>query len=124
MSNSRFDKFFSKKTGYWYWQDNASRRASRLRRGSLGTKDETEADRLVRNLNEAQALPALSIHVARAYHHASDPHALMRTWQMVMDEILRLKRGDTHYRWMIATRDEHLDSIRGVQLTRTRPERT
>jgi hypothetical protein len=51
MSDPRFGKYISKKTGYWFWQDETLRNGRR--RGALGTKNEAEADRLVRDLNEA-----------------------------------------------------------------------
>lgn len=122
MQDVRFGKFKSKKSGYWYWQDNGSRRVGRLRQGTLGTKDEREAELLIHGMNQAHSLPSVGIHIARAYHQACDPEALARTWQTVINQILELKRGDTRYRWMIAMRDESFDSIRNVPLLKTRAD--
>ena len=49
----KFGKFLSKKSGYWYWQDNDSRKSGKLKQGTLGTKNEVEADRLLHAKNEA-----------------------------------------------------------------------
>ena len=43
----KFGKFFSKKSGSWYWQDNHSRKTSKLGQGTLGTRDQVEAERVL-----------------------------------------------------------------------------
>lgn len=119
--SARFVKVRAR-SGYWYWQDNEVRRAGRKRRGTLGTKEEGEAERLVAGMNQAYCLPAIGIHVARAYLHAVDPEMLGRTWQVVMDAIASSKRGETQRRWIVASRDKNFDSIRHLPLVRTRAE--
>lgn len=119
---AKFGKFKSGKSGYWYWQDNEARKGGKARQGTLGTKDEGEADRLLHAMNESHVLPAVNMQIARAYLQATDPTLVKRTWRFVMDEILKTKEGPTHYRWTSATKDEHFDSIRDLPLLQTRAE--
>ena len=46
-----------------------------------------EAQRLVHAKNDANRQPLINMQIARAYVSASDPAALTRTWQFVMDEM-------------------------------------
>ena len=89
---------------------------------TLKTRDKNEAYRLVAAKNETAAAPAFSLHLARVYWKASDPAAAGRTWQCVMDEILKLKSGHTHERWVTAIKDKAFDSIRNLVVMETRPE--
>lgn len=89
---------------------------------TLKTRDKAEAYRLVAAKNETAAAPAFSLHLARVYWKAGDPAAASRTWQCVMDEILKLKSGNTHERWVTATKDKAFDSIRNLVVMETRPE--
>jgi hypothetical protein len=79
---------------------------------SLTTRDKAEAFRLVAAKNEAEVAPAFSLHLARVYWRAGDPEAASRTWQHVMDEIVKLKSGITGHRWQTAIRDKAYDLIR------------
>lgn len=79
---------------------------------SLGTDDRTQARRLVHSRNEAEQQPAVNLQIARAYLAATDPQIATRTWRYVMDELVRLKRGETKHRWGSATKDRaHLSLL-------------
>jgi integrase len=89
---------------------------------SLGTSDRTTATRLLHSKNEASHQPAINLQIARAYLAATDPQVATRTWQFVMDEMVKLKRGGTKIRWETANKDKAYDTIRHVPLLETRPE--
>lgn len=89
---------------------------------SLKTRDKDEAYRIVAAKNETASAPAFSQHLARVYWKAGDPAAATRTWQWVMDEIIKLKSGTTHERWVTAIKDKAYDSIRNLVVLETRPE--
>ena len=79
---------------------------------TLKTRDKDEALRLVAAKNETEDVPAFSLHLARVYWKAGDPAAAQRIWQHVMDEIPKLKKGETKVRWLTANKDKAMDSIR------------
>jgi len=89
---------------------------------SLRTKDRTEAERLFNAKNEAHRAPIINLQIARAYLMISDPEAATRTWQDVMDEIVKLKRDETQRRWLVAVKDKALDGIRSLAILETRAE--
>ena len=89
---------------------------------TLKTRDKAEAYRLVAAKNETATAPAFSLQLARVYWKAGDPAAASRTWQCVMDEILKLKTGNTRQRWVTAIRDKAFDSLRNLVVMETRPE--
>lgn len=60
--------------------------------------------------------------MARAYLMASDPEAMTRTWQFVMDEKIKTVTGGTRERWLTAIRDRAFNLIRKSTLVETRPE--
>ncbi|HZR17827.1 MAG TPA: hypothetical protein VFE51_10910 [Verrucomicrobiae bacterium] len=70
---------------------------------SLRTKDESEARTLLQARNESFREPHLNLQLARTYLAASDPLVSSRTWQDVMNEILKLKSGSTRVRWECAS---------------------
>lgn len=104
--------------GNVYW----SHDSSNGKQESLRTKDRTEAQRLLNARNEALRQPGINLQIARAYLMVSDPQAPVRTWQHVMDEIVKMKTGDTKHRWNTATKDKALDDIRKTKLLETRAE--
>jgi hypothetical protein len=104
--------------GQVFWcQDNYSGRQE-----SLQTKDRTVAERLLHARNEAHQQPLISLQIARAYLLASDPQIGKRTWQEVMDEVVKLKDGVTQVRWQVATKDKSFDDLRHLPLLETRSE--
>jgi hypothetical protein len=56
------------------------------------------------------------------YLVASDPHIATRNWQYVMDEMVKLKTGETQHRWQTAIKDKAFDSIRHLTVLETRAE--
>ncbi len=104
--------------GQVFWcQDNHTGRQQ-----SLGTKDRALAERLLHVQNEAHLQPIINLQIARAYLLVSDPQIGKRTWQEVMDELVKLKQGVTQVRWRVATKDKCFSALRQLPLLETRPE--
>ncbi len=101
----------------YYCEDTATGKQA-----SLKTKEKIVAERLLHAKNEAEQQPAINLQIARAYLAATDAQIATRSWQWVMDETARLKKGQTHERWTRAMRDRAFDPIRRVPLLETRPE--
>jgi len=92
---------------------------------SLGTADRTEAVRLLHSKNEADRQPAINLQIARAYLAAGDPDIMTRTWQTVMDELVKTKQGmkeSTRERYVGSLKEHALDSLRSLPILQTRPE--
>jgi len=62
------------------------------------------------------------MHLARVYWRAADPAAATRTWQQVMDQIPKLKSGNTQERWLTAIKDKALEPLRELVLLETRSD--
>ena len=110
-------RVFRRGWGTYYCED--------LRTGkqeSLKTRDKEQAYRLVAAKNETEDAPAFSLHLARVYWKAGDPAAAKRTWQEVMDQIPRLKKGNTRDRWLTAIKDKAFDAIRNLVVLETHAE--
>jgi integrase len=60
--------------------------------------------------------------MARVYLSASDPQVATRTWQTVMDEIIRTKTGANQARWMTCVKSKQFDAVRSLTLITTRGE--
>jgi len=73
-------------------------------------------------MNEAGKQPAMNLSLARVYFKHSDPMVAQRTWQHVLDEIIKLKSGPTQYRWQSAAKDKAYDLIRSRLLIETQAE--
>jgi len=108
---------FPRPWGVYYYQDNTTGK-----QGTLKTRDKDEAYRLVAAKNENEEAPAFSRHLARVYWKAGDPEGSVRTWQHVMDEIIKWKRDSTLHRWRTAIKDNALDSIRELIVLETQAE--
>jgi integrase len=89
---------------------------------SLKTKDFDEAQRLINAKNEACRQPAMNLEIARVYLHHSDHSYSTRTWQQVMDEVARHKKGDTQKRWERAMKEKPFDRLRRQVLIQTKPQ--
>jgi len=104
--------------GEIFWcQHNATGKQETLR-----TKDRATAERLLHAKNEAHQQPIINLQIARAYLLVGDPESATRTWQYVMNEIVKLKRGQTLARWLVAIKDKALDGIRDLPLLETRAQ--
>lgn len=101
----------------YYAFDNQTRRFE-----SLKTKDRSVALRLLHAKNEACLQPSINLHIARAYLMATDPGAKTRTWRHVMDEMIRIKKGENQARWSRAALDPAFDAIRDIPIVETRVE--
>jgi hypothetical protein len=100
--------------GVFYCEDTNSRKQVSLR-----TKDEGEAQTLLHAKNESVRQPVLNLQIARTYLAASDPLMPKRTWQHVLDEIVKTKTGPTQYRWTNVAKDKAMISLLNQKLTET-----
>lgn len=107
-------RLFLRRKSVYYAFDNTTKTFE-----SLKTKDKAEATRLLLALNEAGKQPAMNLGLARVYLKHSDPMVSQRTWQHVMDEIIKLKSGPTQYRWQTAAKDKAFDLVRSRLLIET-----
>jgi len=82
---ARYRLFLRRKSVYYAF-DNTTKTFE-----SLKTRDKVEAARLLVALNEAGKQPAMNLSLARVYLKHSDPMVSERTWQHVLDEIIKLK---------------------------------
>ena len=53
----------------------------------------------------------MNLSLARVYLRHSDPMVSERTWQHVLDEIIKLKSGPTQDRWKSAAKDKAFDFL-------------
>ncbi len=104
--------------GNVFWcQHNATGKQETLR-----TRDRATAERILNARNEAHEQPVINIQIARAYMMVGDPEFAKRTWQFVMQEIVKLKRDETERRWQVAIKDKALDGLRKLPIMETRAE--
>lgn len=64
----------------------------------------------------------INLQIARAYLIVGDPAVATRTCQFVLEEIVKLKKGETERRWKVAIKDQALNSIRQLPLMEPRAE--
>ncbi len=108
---------FRRGWGVYYCEDTQTGKQE-----SLATSNRKEAERLVHAKNESEQHPAFSLHLARVYWKAGDPAAGTRTWQFVMDEILKTKQDNTRHRWETAVKDPAFNGIRNRVILETSAE--
>lgn len=113
----RFRLYRRKNGGRFYLHDGLTGKQE-----SLHTFDREVARRLLHSKNEAEKQPAVNLQIARAYLATVDPAIGSRTWAYVMDEVVRLKQGETARRWQVAVKDRAFDSLRNLVILETRPE--
>src|SRR5262249_37259625 len=89
---------------------------------SLGTKDKTEAIRLLNAKNEAAANPSLARKIAGRDLTAADQVIAKPTWRTAFQEPTKPKPGENRLRWERAIKDEALTSIRDLPIIETRAE--
>ena len=109
-------RMFRRGSVYWIQNNETGKQES------LRTKDNVEARRLLHAKNEAHRQPAINLQIARAYLMVGDPEVAKRTWQWVMDEIVKLKHGETNRRWLVAVKDKALTGLSTLPLLETRAE--
>jgi len=110
-------RVFLRPWGTYYFEDLVTGKQETLK-----TRDKNEAFRLVAAKNENEKASAFSLHLARVYWKAGDPAGATRTWQHVMNEIPKLKKGNTRQRWLTAIKDKALDSIRNMVVLEAQAE--
>ena len=110
-------RLFRRSSGIFFIQDNTTGKQESLR-----TRDKTMARRIFSAKNEACRQPAMNLEIARVYLHHSDPAYATRTWQQVMDEMARQKKGDTQHRWERAMKEKPFDLIRKKVLVETKAQ--
>lgn len=111
--NTRYRKV--RRNGVYYVHDNQDGN-----RASLRTRDPEEAQEIVNAKNKSLRAGALSLQLARVYFAASDPEAVTRTWQHVMDLALQRLQGTTKSRWERAMKSPPFNLIRQRPLLETR----
>jgi integrase len=109
--------YFREKTGRFYIHDDLTGKQE-----SLHTKDKATALRLFHSRSEAEQQPAINLQIARAYLAATDAQIATRTWQYVMDEMVKLKKGEMQHRWQTAIKGKAFNTIRDLPVLQTRPE--
>ncbi len=102
-------RLFRRGWGTYYCQDTTT-----SKQASLGTRNKQEAGRLLHARNEAHYQPLINGQIARAYLSVSDPAALTRTWQFVMDQMGKNKKGSTAERWTRAMAEKPFD-LEGIR---------
>ncbi len=60
--------------------------------------------------------------MARTHLQVSDAESIRRTWQNVMDSIVRTKTGNTRIRWERAARSKSFDPIRNLAVVETKAD--
>ncbi len=110
-------RVFLRPWGVYYCEDLVTGKQETLK-----TRQKHEAFRLVAARNENEEAPAFSLHLARVYWKAGDPAGASRTWQHVIDEIPKLKKGNTRSRWLTAIKDKAMDSVRNLLVLETHAE--
>ena len=110
-------RLFKRSSGIFYLYETSTRRQKTLR-----TRDQAEATKLVQAYNDAVNQAGFNRELARIYTAGVDPLFATRTWQDVMDHIVKRQDGDNRRRWTAAVKSKHFDCIRNLKLPRTRPE--
>ena len=113
-------KLYRRNNGRYYAEDTITGKQS-----SLGTREKSEANRLLHARNEAAYQPAFNKQMAKTYLAAGDPRAQTRTWQEVMNYFLQSKEGlcaKSRERYDSAVRDPALNPLRPVPLLHTTAE--
>lgn len=105
--------------GVFYYDDTTKKKGFRK---SLRTRDEDEAERLVHSMNEADRQPSISRKVGLAYLASVDTAYATRTWQFVMDDIVKDKQGPTLRRYQTALKDQAYKPLKSKLLVETLPE--
>lgn len=113
----RREKYARGGKGIFYLEDTETGK-----RTSLQTDDKTVAERLLSAHREANTQPHINLQIARAYLVASDPTMITRTWEQVIEAIVRTKTGETKVRWENAAKDKALAILKCKPLLETRSQ--
>jgi integrase len=110
-------RMYLRKNGVFYAED-----VQTHQQGSLGTRDRSEAERLLFAKNESARDGLVSREVGMAYLAGADAGAKTRTWQWALDQMVDTKAGETRKRWETARKDPAFNSLKDVVLVDTRAE--
>lgn len=88
-------------------------------RESLGTKNRSDALKLLRAKNEAALQPAFNREMAKVYLRAQDPNFCERTWKNVADLIDAAYEGATKKRFAKFVKSEPMISLQRIKLVDT-----
>ena len=110
-------RLFQRGNGIFFIEDRITRKQA-----SLQTRDKAAALRIFNANNESYQQPAINLKIARTNLMADDPQVAKRSWQRVMEEIMKFKMGSTLQRWQTAVKDKAFDSIRALPLLETQAE--
>lgn len=93
-------------------------------RTSLKTADRDAAEKLLHAMNEAERNPHLNQLMGQTYLAGSDPLAMTRTWQDVLNAIIDSKPegSENRYRWTSVSKDQAYNGIRNLPLLKTTPD--
>jgi integrase len=64
----------------------------------------------------------MNLSLAKVYLRHNDPLVASRTWQMVIDEIIRTKTGENQIRWQVMAKSKWFDPLRHRLLIETQAE--
>jgi len=104
--------------GKIYWcQDNVTGK-----RESLQTTDKAKARQLLDLKNQPHQFAGFHVQMARTHLLVSDPQSNTRTWQMVVDAIIKQKTGNTKARWERAAKSKSFDPIRNLIVANTKAD--
>jgi integrase len=115
--DTQFRMYRRRKSGFFYIENKITGKQSTLK-----TRDRAEAQRLVQAHNDAYNQSIFNLALARVYLTGADPELVTRTWQDVMNHIVRRRGGETRRRWTVAIHDKNFDCIRELAVAETRPE--
>jgi hypothetical protein len=92
----RYRKFIRGRS--WWVHDSKPQNGKTCRQWSLGTKDKAQAERQLASLNEPYHFAAYNLQLARTHLQMSNPELRQRTWQEVMEAVVKTKHGNTRIR--------------------------
>ena len=81
---------FKRAWGTYYAYDNLTGNSVTLK-----TRDKAEANKKVNAMNETEQQPGISLGLGRVYLNVTDPKLVTRTWQEIMEHVVKKKRGET-----------------------------
>src|ERR1035437_9561916 len=86
---------------------------------SLQTRNEAEAQRLVRAKNDAVTLPQMNLVMARMYLSAQDPKMITRTWADVLERFCDRSNANRRMRHDRVARTKPMQFLKAKRLIET-----
>lgn len=110
-------RMFRRRNGCFFLEDSVTRKQESLR-----TKNKAQASALLAERNKAHENPELCRHMAKTWLAAASPGLANRTWEDVVEQIIKSKTGETAVRWQRAWKDCALNSLSKLKLMETSAE--